>query len=94
MDDIADVARARRGADAGSSYVASLFARGRAKIAQKVGEEGLEVALAAVSRPVEEVTEEIADLLYHLTVLMQAQGIGWGEVIGVLEQRHRPADGG
>lgn len=94
LAELSRVVAERAAAPAEASYTRRLLDEGSGRIAQKVGEEGLEVALAAVSRPLEETTEEIADLLYHLTVLMQAQGIGWGEVIAVLEQRHRAADEG
>ena len=71
-----------------ASYTARLLAEGPARIAQKVGEEGVEVALAAVTRDAAGCAEETADLLYHLTVLMEARGFGWEDVIGVLRQRH------
>lgn len=74
-----------------TSYTRRLLADGIAKIAQKVGEEGVEVALAAVTRDEAGCAEETADLLYHLTVLMQARGYGWGEVIAVLKRRHGSA---
>ena len=79
----------RAKADAGDSYTARLLAEGLPKIAQKVGEEGVEVALAAVTRDVAGCVEETADLAYHLAVLMEARGYGWGDVAKVLEARHR-----
>ena len=79
-------ARAASGDEA--SYTARLLAEGPARIAQKVGEEGVEVALAAVTRDAAGTAEETADLLYHLTVLMQAKGFGWEEVVQVLRTRH------
>ena len=66
---------------------ASCFGEGRGRIAQKVGEEGLEVALAAVSQGPEAVSQEAADLLYHLAVLLHDQGLDWGDVIAVLKTR-------
>lgn len=78
--------RARSG-DSGS-YTRRLLDEGRGRIAQKVGEEGVEVALAAVSRPAGECAEELADLLYHVAVLMESLGLGWNEVIAVLKARH------
>jgi phosphoribosyl-ATP pyrophosphohydrolase len=60
---------ARKGGDAGASYTAKLFAEGRARIAQKLGEESMETAIAAVSRDRDGVVSESADLLYHLLVL-------------------------
>jgi phosphoribosyl-ATP pyrophosphohydrolase/phosphoribosyl-AMP cyclohydrolase len=80
-------------ADAGDSesYTARLLAEGMAKIAQKVGEEGVEVALAAVTRDKAGTAEEIADLLYHVTVLMEAKGLAWEDVVAVLRARHQGA---
>jgi phosphoribosyl-ATP pyrophosphohydrolase/phosphoribosyl-AMP cyclohydrolase len=83
------VAKRARSGDS-SSYTAKLLAEGPARIAQKVGEEGVEVALAAIIRDADGCAEEMADLLYHLTVLMEARGFGWDEVIRVLKSRHRP----
>ena len=74
--------------DAGS-YTARLLAEGLPKIAQKVGEEGVEVALAAVTRDNDGLAEEAADLLFHLTVLMQARGLEWETVVSRLKVRHR-----
>ena len=66
---LTDVIRARREADPETSYVARLYNKGRRKIAQKVGEEGVEVALAATEGSQEDVIAESADLLFHLMVL-------------------------
>jgi phosphoribosyl-ATP pyrophosphohydrolase/phosphoribosyl-AMP cyclohydrolase len=71
-----------------TSYTRRLLGEGLPKIAQKVGEEGVEVALAAVTRDGGGCAEETADLLYHLTVLMEARGFGWEDVIAVLRRRH------
>lgn len=72
-----------------NSYTARLLAEGTSRIAQKVGEEGVELALAAVSRDTHGCIEEAADLIYHLTVLMEARGFGWAEVAERLSARHR-----
>ncbi|MBT0587485.1 bifunctional phosphoribosyl-AMP cyclohydrolase/phosphoribosyl-ATP diphosphatase HisIE [Alteromonas oceanisediminis] len=88
---IADLERllaARKGADPDSSYTASLYAKGIKRIAQKVGEEGVETALAATVQDIDELKNESADLLYHLLVLLQASNIGLEDVVGVLKQRH------
>jgi len=88
---LADLSRTvaeRAAALAEESYTRRLLDEGVGRIAQKVGEEGLEVALAAVSRSPEDVAEEMADLLYHLAVLMQATGLGWRQVLAVLRRRH------
>lgn len=78
----------RAGGDPAESYTARLLEEGPAKIAQKVGEEGVELALAAVVRDRKGCIEEAADLLYHVTVLMEARGFSWGEVSAVLRRRH------
>ncbi len=70
------------------SYTARLFAQGPKRIAQKVGEEGLEVALAAVAEPDEKVLAESADLLYHLLVLLKSRGLPLARVVAELESRH------
>lgn len=80
---------AERAATGGEgSYTSRLLAEGTAKIAQKVGEEGVEVALAAVTRDAAGCAEETADLLYHVAVLMQDRGFSWEDVIAVLRRRH------
>ena len=70
------------------SYTARLAAAGTTRIAQKVGEEGLELALAAVAERDDKVLGEAADLLYHLLVLLRARNLSLGEVVAVLESRH------
>lgn len=70
------------------SYTARLFAKGPTRIAQKVGEEGLEVALASVAEGDDKVISESADLLYHLLVLLKSRGITLARVVGELESRH------
>lgn len=70
------------------SYTRRLLDEGVARIAQKIGEEGVELALAAVSRDRDGCIEETADLLYHLIVLMQARGFDWHSVGAVLHRRH------
>ena len=72
------------------SYTARLFAQGLRRMAQKVGEEGVEVALAAAaSEDDASLIGESADLLFHLTVLLKARGLGLGQVIAELQSRHR-----
>ena len=70
------------------SYTTKLFEAGVKRIAQKVGEEGLETALAAVAADRDELTEEAADLLYHLLVLLHASGLSLQDVVQTLESRH------
>jgi phosphoribosyl-ATP pyrophosphohydrolase/phosphoribosyl-AMP cyclohydrolase len=71
------------------SYTVRLARQGVDRIAQKIGEEGVEVALAAVSKGREPLLDEAADLLYHLLVLLQVRGLSLHDVAEVLEQRHR-----
>lgn len=71
------------------SYTTKLLDSGIARIAQKVGEEGVEVALAAVIGDDAQLLGEGADLIYHLIVLLRARGLSVRDVEAVLEQRHR-----
>lgn len=71
-----------------NSYTASLAASGRQRIAQKVGEEAVELALASVAGNPEEVIDEAADLVYHLLVLLQTQDLELGQVAARLQERH------
>ena len=71
------------------SYTTKLFEAGVKRIAQKVGEEGVETALAAVAGDREELVNESADLLYHLLVLLRASDLDLSDVITVLGSRHR-----
>ena len=80
---------ARKDADPESSYTASLYARGTKRISQKVGEEGVEVALAATSGDKAELVCESADLIYHLMVLLQDQGLSMNDVVNKLKERHK-----
>lgn len=79
----------RKTADPASSYTASLYASGTKRIAQKVGEEGVETALAATVGDRHELTNEAADLLYHLIVLLQDQDLDLSTIINTLRQRHQ-----
>ncbi|MBL4595098.1 MAG: bifunctional phosphoribosyl-AMP cyclohydrolase/phosphoribosyl-ATP diphosphatase HisIE [Robiginitomaculum sp.] len=79
----------RKTADPEHSYTAKLLQSPLQRIAQKVGEEGVETALAAVAEPTEKLTEESADLVFHLMVLLAAKDIKLADVIQVLRQRHK-----
>jgi len=78
----------RKDADPDSSYTAKLYASGIKRIAQKVGEEGVETALAATVQDHEELKNEAADLIYHLMVLLQASDLSVRDVVQVLRKRH------
>jgi phosphoribosyl-ATP pyrophosphohydrolase/phosphoribosyl-AMP cyclohydrolase len=71
------------------SYTTTLFDGGIRRIAQKVGEEGVETALAAVAQEDDELLGEAADLLFHLTVALRARGLSLGDAVNVLADRHR-----
>lgn len=77
----------RRGGDPTTSYVAKLFARGRPKIAQKVGEEAVEAVIAAMSDDRDGLTGEAADLLFHLLVLLADCGVPFDDVLAELDRR-------
>jgi phosphoribosyl-ATP pyrophosphohydrolase len=79
--------RERRGADPASSYVASLFTKGRAKIAQKIGEEAVETVIAAMQDDRQATTKEAADLLFHLIVLLADMDIPLADVLAELDAR-------
>lgn len=79
--------RARRVADPSASYVAKLTARGRGKIAQKLGEEATETIIAALSEDDRALTGEAADLLFHLLVLLADRGVTLAEVLAELDAR-------
>jgi len=79
----------RKNDDPDKSYTASLFAKDLSRSCQKVGEEGVEVALAAMKHDNDELTNESADLLYHLIVLLQRQGLELQDVVACLQGRHK-----
>ncbi|HSX59120.1 MAG TPA: bifunctional phosphoribosyl-AMP cyclohydrolase/phosphoribosyl-ATP diphosphatase HisIE [Tahibacter sp.] len=82
------VAQRERERPAGS-YTTKLFDSGVRRIAQKVGEEGVETALAAVAQDDAALIGEAADLLFHLTVLLRARGLSLHDAVAELERRHR-----
>ncbi|GAA4886517.1 bifunctional phosphoribosyl-AMP cyclohydrolase/phosphoribosyl-ATP diphosphatase HisIE [Ferrimonas pelagia] len=89
LNKLAAVVSERRDAPADSSYTASLLKGNPRRVAQKVGEEGVEVALAAATNDRENLIDETADLLYHLTVLLEQQNLPMEAVIGKLAERHK-----
>jgi phosphoribosyl-ATP pyrophosphohydrolase len=87
LDRLWQVIQSRRGADPGTSYTARLFARGRAKIAQKLGEEAVEAVIEGLGDNPAALVAESADLLYHLLVLWAAAGISPADVAAELARR-------
>lgn len=85
LDDLVAGRHARRPA---GSYTTELFESGTRRIAQKVGEEGVETALAAVAQDDDELVGESADLVYHLLVLLRARGLRLTDVVDKLRSRH------
>ena len=79
----------RKSADVDSSYTAKLLQGPLRRAAQKVGEEGVETALAAVAETDNKLTSEAADLIYHLLVLLAAKDVKMGSVIEELQRRHK-----
>jgi phosphoribosyl-ATP pyrophosphohydrolase/phosphoribosyl-AMP cyclohydrolase len=71
------------------SYTTSLFSEGKARIAQKVGEEGVELALARMKDDGAEMASEAADLLFHMMVLLEDAGLSLADAINVLQDRHK-----
>ena len=71
------------------SYTASLFKEGLPRIAQKVGEEGTEVVVAALAQDDQRLIEEVADLAYHTLVLLSARGLSPAQILAELEKRHQ-----
>jgi phosphoribosyl-ATP pyrophosphohydrolase len=89
LDDLYNFLLDRKANPKPGSYTNSLFDEGLPRMAQKVGEEGVEVAVAALSQEDERLVEEIADLAYHTLVLMAARGVSPAQVRAELERRHR-----
>jgi phosphoribosyl-ATP pyrophosphohydrolase len=87
LDRLWQTIQSRRSADPETSYTARLFARGRTKIAQKLGEEAVETVIEGIGDDRAALVGESADLLYHLLVLWTAAGVSPGEVAAELERR-------
>jgi phosphoribosyl-ATP pyrophosphohydrolase/phosphoribosyl-AMP cyclohydrolase len=90
LNELEAIVASRRGSSPDESYTARLFEKGRFKIAQKVGEEGLETAMAGVAQDDERVIDESADLLFHLLVLLNERGMPLRDVLARLNERHTP----
>jgi len=87
LQDLFQVIQERRNADPETSYTARLYAKGVKKVAQKLGEEAVETAIAAVAEDNAHVVRESADLLYHLLVLWAVKGIAPQDVWQELDHR-------
>lgn len=87
LDTLESVIRDRRDGDPAASYVAKLTARGRGKIAQKVGEEAVETVIAAIADDRDELVKEAADLVFHLLVLLADMGLSLDDVRAELARR-------
>lgn len=91
LNNLASLIASRKGQSADTSYTASLFERGTKRIAQKVGEEGLETALAAATHDKEELVNEASDLIFHLLVLLEDQHLSLSDITANLLARHEKA---
>ena len=89
LSDLEEVIRDRRENAPENSYVASLFSRGINKIAQKVGEEAVELVIESKDDSEELFLNESADLLFHHLILLQAKGYALSDVVEILKQRHK-----
>jgi phosphoribosyl-ATP pyrophosphohydrolase len=87
LDRLDATVAARRDADPAASYVASLFAKGRSKIAQKVGEEAVETVIAAMQQDRQALIGEAADLVFHLAILLAEAGLSTRDVLAELDRR-------
>lgn len=88
LDQLKNIIKSRKNASAESSYTASLFEKGTHKIAQKVGEEAVELVIEALMKDDDLFKGEAADLIFHLLVLLEDRGIGLEKVIKLLQDRH------
>ena len=88
LAELENIVRERLQNPSDESYTARLAAAGAKRIAQKVGEEGVEVALASVTGDRDEILNESADLVYHLIVLLASQDLSLADVASKLESRH------
>ena len=90
LETLENVIGERLAAGSDGSYTARLAAQGTIKVAQKVGEEAVELALAAAVQDRGRVTSEAADLVYHLLLLLRLRELRLSDVVAELESRHRP----
>jgi phosphoribosyl-ATP pyrophosphohydrolase/phosphoribosyl-AMP cyclohydrolase len=89
LDHLKHIIRSRKNASADTSYTASLFQKGTHKVAQKVGEEAVELVIEALMNNDELFKGEAADLIFPLLVLLEDRGIGLEEIVKTLQARHQ-----
>ena len=87
--ELESIIESRKSATANTSYTRELFDKGTPFIAQKVGEEAVELSIAAVQGNEDEIRAEAADLVYHLLVLLSNSGLKFSDIAAELSQRHR-----
>jgi len=91
LEKLQEIIRERLADQPAGSYTARLAAQGILKVAQKVGEEGVELALAAAAQDRARVTAEAADLVYHVLLLLAMRELSLSDIAMELERRHRGA---
>ncbi len=84
---LAKTIESRKGGDEAKSYAAKLFARGPEKCAEKFGEEAVEAIIAAAKGDKKNLTEEAADVLFHLLVMLSSRDVRWKDVLAELKRR-------
>lgn len=89
LSELEQILRQRAAADPRESYTATLHQKGQAHIAQKLGEEAVELVIAGMQSDTRPVVEEAADLLYHLLVMLQSRDLQLADIVAELESRHR-----
>lgn len=87
FEHLAQTIKQKKGGDPDKSYIAKRFAKGREKMAQKIGEEGVELALAVVKRDKGEIILESADLIFHMMLALEEAGIDFEQVVAELASR-------
>jgi phosphoribosyl-ATP pyrophosphohydrolase len=88
LNKLQDIVRDRQANPKAGSYTTQLLNTGLPKITQKIGEEGVEVVVAGLAQDDTALLGEVADLIYHTTVLLVARGLSWEQVDEVLEERY------